>query len=392
MNILYITHCSSLYGANKSMLELIINMKKTYNITPIVITPDKGELNDKLDQLKIENHIIRFLWWVDLKNNNKFKNRIKNFRYKIFNSISEKNIASIISNKKIDIIHTNSSTIDIGARVSKRCEIPHIWHIREFGEEDYNLVYYEGIENASKYMETSSSKIICISNAIKNKYEKFLKEKDKLELIYNGVNKEDYFIEISNKDFDNKFNIVFTGCISKEKNQLELIKALDILINREGLKDIKAYFLGDGNTEYMNHLKKYVKDRKLDKNIYFEGKVSNVNTYIEKSHVGVISSVKEAFGRVTVEYMLGGLCVIACDTGANIELISHNKDGIIYKFGESEDLARKIKKVYIDREKLKKISINGQNKALSEFISDVNCDNILELYKKVNQQVYSNLS
>lgn len=382
MNVLYVTHCSSLYGANKSMLELIINMKRKYNTNPIVITPNRGDLNEKLDQLRIENHVIKFFWWVDFKNNNIIKNKIKKLRYKIYNSMSVKKIIKIISNKKIDIIHTNSSTIDIGAIVSNKCEVPHVWHIREFGEEDYNLVYYDGIKNASKYMERNSSKTICISQAIKSKYEEFFQDKNKLKLIYNGVNKSDYFIDIKNKDFESEFNIIFTGYMSQEKNQLELVKAIDIIINKRYLMDVKVYFLGDGDIEYINKLKKYVKDKKLDDNVYFEGRVNNVKSYIEKSHLGVISSFKEAFGRVTVEYMLGGLCVIASNTGANAEIVSHNKDGIIYEFGKSEELAIEIEKLYNNREKLKKISMNGQNKALTEFISDVNCDKIFELYKK----------
>lgn len=383
MNILYITHCSSLYGANKSMLELITNMRKKYDINPIVITPNRGQLNEKLDELKIENHVIKFLWWVDFKHSNNLKNKIKKLRYKIYNYNAVRKIIDIIFNKDINIIHTNSSTIDVGAIASSKCKIPHIWHIREFGEEDYNLVYYDGIKNASKYIQENSSKVICISKAIKNKYEEFFQERYKLDLVYNGVNKDEYFIDISNKDFESEFNIVFTGYVSKEKNQLELIKALDILVNEEGIENIKAYFLGDGSIEYIQYLKEYVNNRNLYNNIYFEGRVDNVKSYIEKSHLGIISSVKEAFGRVTVEYMLGGLCVVASDTGANTELISHNKDGFIYEFGNINQLSEQINKLYKDRDKLRKISNNGQKKALYKFISDVNCENIYEIYMSI---------
>ena len=383
MNILYITHCSTLYGANKSMFELILNMKKNYNINPIVITPNKGELNKKLDEIGIENYVVKFVWWVDFKNSSKIKNKAKKLRYKIYNYSSTSKISEIISNKNVDIIHTNSSTIDIGSRVANKYNIPHIWHIREFGEEDYNLVYYNGIKNASKYIQDNSSKVICISKAIKNKYEEFFQDKNKLELVYNGVNKDEYFIDISNKDFESEFNIVFTGYISKEKNQLELIKALDILVNEECIENIKAYFLGDGDIEYIKYLKEYVNNRNLYNNIYFEGRVDNVKAYIEKSHLGIISSVKEAFGRVTVEYMLGGLCVVASNTGANTELISHNKDGFIYEFGNINQLSEQINKLYKDRYKLKEVSNNGQKKALYKFISDINCQNIYEIYSSL---------
>lgn len=51
MKILYITHYSKLYGANKSMLYLIKDMIKRYNVTPIVLCPNEGELTEELKKI-----------------------------------------------------------------------------------------------------------------------------------------------------------------------------------------------------------------------------------------------------------------------------------------------------------------------------------------------------
>ena len=232
-------------------------------------------------------------------------------------------------------------------------------------------------------MENKSDVIIVISNILREKYLKFIQKKDKVKLIYNGVNKHDYFIDISNKNFDFEFNIVLAGLICEEKNQVDLIKCIDILVNKKDLNNIKVYLLGNGNEDYVNMLKKLVRTMKLEDNIKFEGRVENVTKYIQQSHIGIITSFKEAFGRVTVEYMLGGLAVVASNTGANPELIKENFDGIMYSLGDYQQLSEKIEYLYNNREKLKEICKNGQRKAINRFTSDINCKNIYNLYKDV---------
>lgn len=382
MNILYLTHYTGLYGANKSLLEVIINMQKIYNVKPMVITPGTGEFNKKLDKLNIENYSFKFYPWISF-NNNKIKSFIKYFRYKVMNRYALNQMLLQFNKEDISIVHTNSSCIDIGCALADKLNIKHIWHIREFGEEDYNIMYYKGIKKACEYMNKKSSKIVFISKALKNKYNPYFNDKGKLSLIYNGIMKEEYFIDISEKDFNSEFNILFTGLICKSKNQFELVKAINLLVNKRNIKNIKAYFLGDGDELYINQMKNFIIEKNLDSNIQFEGRVENVKEYIQESHVGVISSYKEAFGRVTVEYMFGGLTVIASDTGANAEIITDKEDGLIYDLGNIQMLANKIEHLYKNREELRKLSFEGQKTVIAKFTSDINCKNIYRLYKSV---------
>ena len=52
---------------------------------------------------------------------------------------------------------------------------------------------------------------------------------------------------------------------------------------------------------------------------------------------------QEGFGRVTVEYMLSGLCPIVSNTGANLEIVDDKISGIVYEKGNIQDLKEKIK-------------------------------------------------
>ena len=80
--------------------------------------------------------------------------------------------------------------------------------------------------------------------------------------------------------------------------------------------------------------------------------------------------------------MLSRLGVIAANTGASPELIRHKDTGLIYEFGNSEDLALKIQEFYLNRDLLKTCSNNAKNYALKHFTSAINAENIIKVYRR----------
>lgn len=382
MKVIFVTNYTELYGANKSLLEVITNMREKYSIEPVVITPGYGKFNKILDDLYIENFITSYYDWVYINKGPWIKFFIKRIRYNIFNYFALRKLVKKFKDTDVKLVHTNSSCSDVGCKLAKKINARHIWHIREFGLEDYNLLYYKGIRRACEFMEKNSNKVIVISKILKEKYDQFFTNKDKLTLIYNGVSEKNYLINRSKKIMETDFNIIFTGLICKEKNQIELIKAIDILVNKKSIKNIKVFFLGDGKEEYINELKKVCQESNIIDNVRFEGRVENVPEYIKNCRIGVISSYKEAFGRVTVEYMLGGLAVIASKSGANPEIIDDEENGLLYNLGNVEELSNKIELLYNNRDILRKISEGGQEKAQNRFTSDINCKNIYSLYNE----------
>ena len=63
MNILFITHYSSLYGANRSLLLLLEGLKEN-NFNPMVFVPDKGPLIDELKKRNISYRKFKFWAWM----------------------------------------------------------------------------------------------------------------------------------------------------------------------------------------------------------------------------------------------------------------------------------------------------------------------------------------
>ncbi len=106
----------------------------------------------------------------------------------------------------------------MGACVAKELNIPHIVHIREFGNE--NTIW--GPANI-KWINKNSIAIITISKALKKFLVNFVNE-GKYYVSYDGVSYTHKRVIIEKKD--DFVNILLTGRIAPAKAQDEAIKAL----------------------------------------------------------------------------------------------------------------------------------------------------------------------
>ena len=110
---------------------------------------------------------------------------------------------------------------------------------------------------------------------------------------------------------------------------------------------------------------------------------SDFYPHIKEYDCGVMCSKSEGFGRVTAEYMMAGLPVIASDTGANPEIITDNVTGLLYRFGDDADLAEKITYLVNNVYKIEKLGKNAHMAAINKYTAEINAVNVLNEYRKI---------
>ena len=371
IRVAYFTHYTDLYGANRSMLDNIRDLRQDYAVQPIVVTNGYGLINAELNRLGVPNISSVFPCWIKSPNSN--------VEYKeptdVINELADK-----LSTCDIDEIHTNSSVLDVGARVAKKLGVPHIWHIREFLEESYGITFMLPMKNAINFMTENSAAVVCISKILRDKYAEYIDDKEKLRLIYDGVSVEPFYTERSEQEFlGSQVDVVVCALLDDQKNQLHVIEAVAML-PKETRSKIKVHFLGDGNAPYKEKLSNAIKAHNLENQFVFHGYVDNTGDYIKQYHIGIMPSRFEAFGRATVEYMLAGCAVIASDSGANTELLDNGKYGAIYRLGDVAELSSRLSNYVNDRHKMYTTAVAGQKNALTHYGANLVAKNIYELY------------
>lgn len=288
-----------------------------------------------------------------------------------------------IKNFKFDIIHSNSSVTFFGAYISYVLGIPHIWHVREFLSEFYQIKYCFG-ERYFKYWLNRASGCICISKYIYLSRLEGITNPIK-KVIYNGIVLEyevvkTNFLKPMIPSFDDEFIIGIIGSIVEGKNQLEAVKAFNSL--KYKYPKLKLHIIGDGEISYIDEIKKFIVKNNLETRIQFEGLVYRIMDYYCNLDLLLMCSKSEGLGRVTVEAMAKGVPVIGFNSGGTPEIISDGFNGLLYN-GDYLDLSDKISKVYLNHQLRNDLSKRALSTVKDKFLIENYSDQLVDFYREI---------
>lgn len=380
LHILFIANCESLYGANRSMLDLAVELQKLgqdifFFFSQQGAGKDRYKLKQELERYGFQYAFLRYSPSVHSGGENGVVNRMLR---KEINKRCLLEMKYYVVNWEIDIIHTNSLTHTIGMLLGKQMKKPHVWHIRETLQTDYDLhydnwlLYWYGLRKADR--------IICISDFIRNIHKKMLFGAKTITL-YNGFNIENYLLDGAYKKYKNYYNLIICGVVRKEKGQFQAVKALKHLIYKYKVKNVRLQIVGDGSGGYYEQINSYIKEFKLNYYVDIIPFQDNLRQLRRNADIALVCSENEAFGRVTIESMLSENLVIGADSGGTAEIIEDGVVGYLYKEGNEEDLCEKIYNVITHWDKQEKIIQRAKEYAKINFGVVSYAKKVLSLYE-----------
>jgi len=383
LRVLFVSEVWERYGSGKSLRNMVEALA-TMGIEPIIIAQQDDVLASFAKSHGFEYHIIKHpafycgaseVGWKRLLQTVYWKSTCPIDNIKLNRAI--KKAGEHIDFNSVDLIHTNLNRYHFGALLAEKYGIPHIWHIREFGELDYRCISI--MPNYINFMNAHTDRFIAISEAVKNYWINKGIDAKKVTMIYNGVPKIE---KKSINSMDDRVHFVFTGSIGETKGQKQMVKAVAGLPD-EYKNKIRVDFYGTGKEKHIEEMKHIAKQAGVEEAILFKGYDDHVIDKLHNYDIGVVCSRAEGFGRVTAEYMMAGLCVIASDTGANPELVKDGECGLLYQYNNTEDLARKLIYVIDHPEICRKMAMAGRKRAEENFTAEINAKNVLAIYKEV---------
>jgi len=144
----------------------------------------------------------------------------------------------------------------------------------------------------------------------------------------------------------NKYAIVSVGRISPDKDQKTIVRACGILL-RQGVP-ITCAFVGapsaSGDSEYFQELQTLVKRENIESNVFFKGGLpqSEVFPFYWRSNIHINACERGSLDKVILEAAAAGaIPVVAND--AFEDTLGEYTDRLIFKKGDAEDLAKRIK-------------------------------------------------
>jgi glycosyltransferase involved in cell wall biosynthesis len=255
--------------------------------------------------------------------------------------------------------------------------------------------FYNSVMVRSKLIIAGSNFIF---SHINENYQKFLNVKNKLMVIFRGINLDYYNIQnISEakkknliKDWKidfNKFIILLPGRLTEWKGQEMFVEALNILREDYNKNNFQAIILGSnqGRKVYSKKLHSLVERYRMGNDIKFIDYCKDMPTGYSIADVVVSSSIRpEAFGRVSVEAQAMKKLIIASNIGGSRETIVDKKSGLLYKAGDPRELARTINDAMeLDKEILHSMGNEGRKNVSKKFDVEKMCHTTFTEYQKL---------
>lgn len=373
LNVLYIAHISTLYGANRSLLNLISGMSEKVSCT--VVVPSEGPLTDELRSrqikfvivgfkhasLAIKSPLLQLLLYIPRK-----------ISLVLSNQMAVRKLSKCLEMDRFDLIHSNSGVITLGGIIARRFRKPHVWHLREFQDVDYSLRYIDG-EKAFLKRLREADRIVAISKSIADHFQ----INQKMEVVYNGVIEEKNLISV-NAEKEPYF--LFCGALIPAKGIEDAIISFNQVVAIHSHVKLKVIG-GFADDAYRSTIMKLIADKRLKDSIDFIEFQPRLDLDMRRSLGLLMCSRNEGLGRVTLEAMVNRCAVIGFNNAGTAELIRHGINGFLYS---SPNQLSEYMQILIEQDNVRScIEDKAFNFVREQFTEERYAEKVLEIYRNV---------
>ena len=355
-NILYTTSFGHMMGGGQWSLYYLIKHLDKDRFHAVVLCPTEGELAERMrgagaDVVCLKMGRIRYL-----------------------NPLVIVRLRAIIKEKRIKIVHTDSSTETFYAGIAARMmKIPLIWHIR-VNEREWFL---------DRILSILSTRLILVAKAIRSRFQ-WLKNNRKVIVVHNGIDLEEFDSFSATSSMRENLNIkrdtVLLGCIGrieKQKGQEYLISAM------KHIGDVRLILVGSAEENYLKKIKALCNELGISNRVVFISYRDDIPSLLKAIDILVLPTLTEGFSRIILEAMAAQKPVVATNVGGNTEAVVDGETGYIVPPGDSLALAARINELVEDKKKRTKMGQAGRKRVESRFAIRLNVESIQEVYLKL---------
>jgi glycosyltransferase involved in cell wall biosynthesis len=312
-------------GGEESLLGLVRQLDRR-RFLPIVLVPGEGELAEALraSGVDVEALPLRSVrpWTLPAV------------------LLQAWRVRNLVRGRWIKLVHAHGTRGALYAGLALwRTGIPLVWHVRIVDRDPW----------LDHMLLRRSAAVIANSRATAARFARYAEGSRKVEVIYNGVDLARYSRE-SVPAVPSSFGIPDGHPVVTFAGRLESGKGPDLFIEAAGMihqKRPDAYFLVVGDGPLRSVLLARANEQRLP--AVFIGRQADLRSALVASHVLVVPSRQEAFGRVLIEAMAMGVPVVATRVGGIPEVCSDGRAALLVPAEDPRALADAVVKTLEDR-------------------------------------------
>jgi len=388
-HVLFINHSIRDGGPAKSLFYILKYIDRS-KITPYVLIPKDDVFSERLKEGGIYENVIldkRFpenlrrprLGKEFQKEGSARYSELQKFISIMLNILDMLSLIVtspiLLRRNKIKVIYCNGTQAKVvGALIGLVNWCPVIWHVRNIQQ---TKLLGSIIDTLSRLPVVR--RIICVSGPTASPFNKV---EEKVRVIHNGVDIEDYNPETTEGELRAQYGIAestiivgSTGRIVPRKGYDLFINAAKVVIDELGrdAKNVKFVIVGDTpyffQDDHLNFLKNLVSQNGLDDYFVFTGYKKEVRIYLKDFDIFVVpSNYPDPFPRSVIEAMAFELPVIGFkEAGGIVESIDDKVTGFLCDSGNTEDMGKAILKLVQDPTLRISMGVAGRKRVVDNY-------------------------
>ena len=366
-NITFVSHSSRLYGASRSLLELVKGLK-AMGARLCVVLPAEGLMAQALRRLAVEVFVIPFPCWVGSPEQAAQRNHR---RYGIEMVVAK--ISWLLARWGTELVWSNSSVSPVGALAADQRSLPHIWHLRELNGESQGFAF-DWHESEVIALFNQSQRRIAVSQLTRVHYQAM--GCLPCEVLYSGIaSAEELKARSAPQPIHQPTRLLLVGRVMPSKGQTIAIQAVRQLLDSG--YPTRLRIVGDGDLDGCRELASQLNI--LDQ-VELVGFHDQVQQDYQWADLALTCSINEPMGRTTVEAMSYGLPVVGDFRGGTGELIDHGITGLLYD-GTPTQLVTRIVALIHSQALRERLSNEARRWVQTHFSREVYLTRLLEMLR-----------
>lgn len=309
---------------------------------------------------------------LDTKVDYLFLNKKSTFDFSAVNRLKK-----YIKNNEVDIIHAHSTSFFTATLVKRLYpKVKIVWHDHYGNSEFLDKRKFRVIKICSNYF----SHIICVNDVLKKWALKNLKAAQ-VAYLQNFATIDNESPATTLKGEEGK-RILHLANLRPQKDHITLLKAFSKVITK--YPEHSLHCVGKNfEDEHAEQIFQYVKELKLNDNVFFYGSKKDISNILNQSDICVLSSKSEGLPIALLEYGLAGKPTIVTNVGNSSEVIENGVNGLIVKKENIDSLSNGLIYLIENKNDVEKYGKALKNKVSKGFSEDSYIKNLTTIYNSV---------
>jgi len=345
MKILHISTIREWRGGDNQMLTTYNILKDHRELSQIILCPEDSVLFQKCKKGKIPVFSAP--------------------RKSKFSLAFLKTIIKVVKEENVDVIHVHDST----ALTLSLFSLKFLPKVKLVYSRKRNNKVKSNYFKKLKYNNPRITKILCVSQAVKEVLLPVLKDPNKAVVIYDGIDVNKFSNPTISTNLRSEFRLkpecILIGNIAGLTRQKDLFTFLDAaeLILKDNKEDINFVLVGEGPLE--GELKDYAIKLGISDRVFFAGFRREIPSILAQFDIFLLSSETEGLPLSVMEAFAAKIPVVATNAGGTGEAVKQGITGMISPVREAAPLARNVKEL-IQNPALKSLIVSNAFKLVHQ--------------------------